>query len=75
MTATQQLDKLIPTLRRLLPQIRAMAAQVNAQFPAESLTEESVLSITVPVPYLHFMIMAASTLALLDERDGKVAND
>ena len=71
MTPAKHLDRLLPTLRRLLPQIRTMAAQVNAKFPAETMSEPALVALTVPVPYLHFMIMAASVVALLDERDGR----
>jgi hypothetical protein len=69
MTPTEQLDKLIPTLRRMLPEIRLMGSQVHTTYPVDQIPESALMMITIPVPYPHFMIMAASTAAFLAEWD------
>lgn len=60
MTPAEQLDKLEPTLRAMAPDILRMgqmAYQGQAPF--------------VPLPYEHFMVMAAFSMAWLATKEAK----
>lgn len=63
MTPTEQLNKLEPTLRAMAPDILAIGKQAHAQFGDNP-------DVILPIPYSHFMIMAAISMAWLAEKDG-----
>lgn len=63
MTPTEQLNKLEPTLRKMAPDILAIGKQAHAQFGDNP-------EVILPIPYSHFMIMAAVSMAWLAEKDG-----
>lgn len=60
MTPTEQLNKLEPTLRAMAPDILAIGKQAH---------QRSAPFVTLP--YEHFMVMAAFTMAWLAEKAGK----
>ena len=63
MTPTEQLNKLEPTLRAMAPDILAIGKQAHVQFGDNP-------DVILPIPYSHFMIMAAVSMAWLAEKDG-----
>lgn len=64
MTPAEQLDKLEPTLRAMAPDILRMGQMAHqGQAPFVSL------------PYEHFMVMAAFSMAWLADKNGGKAND
>jgi len=63
-TPAEQLDKLEPTLRAMAPDILRMGQMANqGRAPFVSL------------PYEHFMVMAAFSMAWLADKNGGKAND
>lgn len=63
MTPSEQLNKLEPTLRAMAPDILAIGKQAHTQFGDNP-------EVILPIPYSHFMIMAAVSMAWLAEKDG-----
>ena len=64
MTPSDQLAKLEPTLRAMAPDILAIGKQAHDQFGDHP-------DVILPVPYSHFMVLAAFAMAWLAEKDGK----
>lgn len=63
MTPSEQLNKLEPTLRAMAPDILAIGKQAHGQFGDNP-------TVILPIPYSHFMVMAAVSMAWLAEKDG-----
>lgn len=58
-TRQEQVDVLIPLMRRMLPQIVEVAQLYHTNYPVNKTLPEVVDAVTVAVPLRHFMVMAS----------------
>lgn len=58
-TRQEQIDTLVPLMRRMLPQIVEVAQLYHTNYPVNKTLPEVVDAVTVSVPLRHFMVMAS----------------
>lgn len=58
-TKQEQINLLLPMMRRLLPQIVEVATLYHKNYPADTTAPEVVDAVTVAVPLRHFMVMTS----------------
>ena len=58
-TRQEQIDTLIPLMRRMLPQIVEIAQLYHTNYPVNKTSAEVVDAVTVALPLRHFMVMAS----------------
>lgn len=59
LTRQEQIDTLLPLMRRMLPQIVEVAELYHTNYPVNKTLPEVVDAVTVAVPLRHFMVMAS----------------
>lgn len=66
-TRKEQIEALIPALRRMVPNIMQVGSLYNQQYPADKTAPEVLDAVTVAVPYRQFMVMAGVCTSLIAE--------
>jgi hypothetical protein len=76
MTRQEQIDYLLPPMRKMAPDIINIAAMYNKAYPPATTSGDVLDAVTVAVPYRHFMVMASIAVnTLLLHQPGAAAND
>jgi hypothetical protein len=73
-TRQEQIDTLLPLMRRMLPGIVEVAQLYHKNYPVMTTLPEVVDAVTVAVPLRHFMVMASIVTNLCVIAQEKEAN-